>query len=68
MARLPRLVLAGQAHLVLQMGHNGAPVFEDPTDRGSYLAALREAAATESVQVHAYGLLDQGVQIGRAHV
>ena len=63
MARLPRLVLAGQAHLVLQMGHNGARVFEDAADRGSYLAALREAAATESVQVHAYALLDQGVQL-----
>lgn len=63
MARLPRLVLAGRAHLVLQMGHNGARVFEDAADRAAYLAALREAAATEPVQIHAYALLNQGVQL-----
>ncbi len=63
MARLPRLVLPGQAHLVLQVGHNGARVFADAVDRASYLAALREAARNEAVQIHAYALLDQGVQL-----
>ena len=47
MARLPRLVVAGQAHFVVQRGHGGAPVFADDSDRAAYLAALREAAATE---------------------
>jgi len=58
MARLARLVVAGQAHLVLQRGHNGARVFSDAADRAAYLAALREAAAAEAVQVHALALLD----------
>ena len=44
MARLPRLVVAGQAHFVVQRGHGGAPVFADDSDRAAYLAALREAA------------------------
>ncbi len=63
MARLPRLVVAGQAHFVVQRGHSGAPVFADDTDRAAYLAALREAAATEQVQVHAYALLPTEVQM-----
>jgi len=63
MARLPRLVVAGQAHFVVQRGHSGAPVFADDTDRAAYVAALREAAATEHVQVHAYSLLPTEVQL-----
>ncbi len=61
MARLARLVVAGQAHLVLQRGHNGARVFVDAADRATYLMALREAAAAEAVQVHALALLDSEV-------
>ena len=57
MARLPRLVVAGQAHLIVQRGHSGTAVFADEVDRAAYLAALREAAAAERVQVHAYALL-----------
>lgn len=63
MARLPRLVVAGRAHFVLQRGHSGAPVFADDTDRAAYLAALREAAASERVQVHAYALLPSEAQL-----
>jgi len=63
MSRLPRLVVAGQAHFVVQRGHSGAPVFVDDADRAAYLAALREAAATEHVQVHAYALLPTEVQL-----
>jgi putative transposase len=58
MARLPRLVLAGQAHAVAQRGLRGQPVFVDAQDRAAYIAALREAAAAEQVQVHAWALLD----------
>ena len=61
MARLARLVMAGQAHLVRQRGHNGGRVFVDAVDRGNYRAALHEAAATEAVQVHALALLDDEV-------
>jgi putative transposase len=63
MARLPRLVLPGQAHYVIQRGHGERTVFADAQDRGAYLAALREAAAAERVQVHAYALLDAEVQL-----
>ena len=61
MARLARLVMAGHAHLVRQRGHSGGPVFVDAVDRGDYQAALREAAATEAVQVHALALLGDEV-------
>ncbi len=63
MARLARLALAGQAHLVVQRGHSGQAVFADTMDRDAYLAALREAAATAQVAVHAYALLDAEVRL-----
>ena len=46
MARLPRLCLPGLPHLMRQRGHSDAAVFLDDTDRQTYHAALREAAAT----------------------
>ena len=57
MARLPRLVLAGHAHCIVQRAHSGQPIFSDQVDRAAYLDALRQAAATEHVQVHAWALL-----------
>ena len=57
MARLPRLALAGQAHLVALLGHSGQPVFIDDDDRQTFLAALRESALQQGVAVHAYTLL-----------
>jgi putative transposase len=62
-ARLPRLVVAGQAHFIVQRGHSGTAVFADEVDRAAYLAALREAAAAERVQVHAYALLPTEVML-----
>jgi putative transposase len=62
-ARLARLVLAGQAHYVIQRGHSGQPVFVDDADRQQFLAALHEAAAAERVQLHAYALLDSEVHL-----
>jgi len=66
MARLPRLEWPGQTHYLIQRGH-GAPasrgVFIDDHDRQAFLEALREAAAGERVDVHAYALLDQEVQV-----
>lgn len=63
MARLARLALAGQAHYVIQRGHAGLRVFDDEADRTVYRAALWEAAAAESVQVHAWALLEHEVQL-----
>lgn len=56
MARLPRLVIAGQLHLVMQRSHHAHPVFRCDEDFTRYLQFLREAAAASSVAVHAYAL------------
>lgn len=61
MARLPRLVLAGEAHLVIQRALEGRPAFMDDEDRACYRAALHEALATERVALHAYALLEHEV-------
>jgi putative transposase len=63
MARLPRLALGGQAHHVLQRGHNAQAVFVDDEDRRLYLSALQEAARVQAVLVHAYALLDNEVHL-----
>ena len=63
MARLPRLVAPGLAHHLLLRGHNAQPVFIDDDDRRAYLAALHEAARLHAVQLHAYALLDNQVQL-----
>lgn len=61
MARLPRLAVAGQAHLVLLGGHAGRPVARDDEDRRRFVAALRDAALEQRVAVHAWALLDDQV-------
>ncbi len=63
MARLPRLVVPGQAHHLLQRGHSAQPVFVDDEDRRQYLAALRDALRAHAVLLHAYALLDDAVQL-----
>ena len=63
MARLPRLVLPGHAHYVIQRGLPGHSAFVDEIDRRIYLAHLREAAALHRVQTHAWALLPDEVQL-----
>jgi len=66
MARLPRLALAGHAHYLIQRAHGsvaGSGVFTDTADRDSFLSALRDAVAAERVQLHAYALLPDEVQL-----
>ncbi|MBN8491282.1 MAG: transposase [Burkholderiales bacterium] len=63
MARLSRLVVPGQAHHLVQRGHNGQPVFLDEQDRRLYLEALRDALRSQGVVLHAYALQDQQVQL-----
>nr|WP_316643573.1 transposase [uncultured Roseateles sp.] len=63
MARLPRLVLGGQAHHVIQRGHNRQPVFLEDQDRRKYLEFLREVSATCKVAIHAYVLMDNHVHL-----
>lgn len=57
MARLPRLAIAGEIHLVVHSGHNRQAVFLDDEDRERFLAALREAQTREKVAIHAFALL-----------
>lgn len=56
MARLPRLAVAGFAHLVLLRGHNGQIVFGDDIDRRHFLVEVHAAFARERVALHAYAL------------
>jgi putative transposase len=63
MARLARLSIPGEVHLIVQRGHNRQPVFVDDADRHLFLTALREAAGEHGLQVHAYALLDEQVQL-----
>jgi putative transposase len=63
MARLPRLALAGHTHYVIQRGQGQRPVFADDSDRRSFLLALHEAARSSHVQVHAFALLNDEVQL-----
>jgi putative transposase len=63
MARLPRLALAGELHLVLLRGHNDQPVFADESDRLTFCELLRESAARHGVAIHAYALLSSEVHL-----
>lgn len=58
MARLPRLAVTDQPHLVLWRGHNRQPVFQDDADRQAFLDLMAEQAPREGVEVHAFALLD----------
>lgn len=55
MARLPRLVVPHQPHLVFQ--HGIESIFRDGDDNAAFLAWLREAARLFKVAIHAYVLL-----------
>lgn len=63
MARLPRLVVPGLPHLVIQRGHNDQLVFVDDADRDAYLKVLGTAAAEAGVELHAYGLQPSEVRL-----
>jgi putative transposase len=62
-ARLRRIVLPGELHVVVHRGHNGQPVFIDEHDRDAYLASVREAGREAGVAIHAYGLLTREVRL-----
>jgi putative transposase len=63
MARRPRLAIAGQAHHLLQRGHNGQAVFSDEGDCQQYLSCLHAAAREHRVQLHAYALMPDHVHL-----
>ena len=63
MARLARLCIAGQLHLVMQTARGGEPVLADAAEADTYLACMREAATAASVAVHAFVLLPTQVRL-----
>lgn len=60
MARLSRLAVAGQAHLVVLRPLAGQTLARDDEDRRRFLEALREAAAVHRVALQGFALLDDG--------
>lgn len=63
MARLPRSVVAGLPHFVIQRGLNGQAVFHDDLDRIAYRQALVQASREAGVAVHGYGLCRDEVRL-----
>ena len=63
MARLPRLVVPGLTHYVLQRGHSARAVFVDDEDRGDYVAALSDALRSHAALLQGYALLDDAVHL-----
>ena len=63
MARLARWAIAGLAHHVLLLAHNGRPVINDERDRGLFLDALRAAAEQHRVAVHGVALPAEGAHL-----
>jgi putative transposase len=63
MARLNRLVVAGQAHHVIHRAVSGGVAFADATDRQNFLQILKRCSVEHGVAVHAYVLLDHEFQL-----
>jgi len=63
MARLPRLVLADQAHHVIQRGNNRQAIVLADADRQQFLEILRDCAIASRVAVHAYVLMDNHLHL-----
>jgi putative transposase len=54
MARLPRLVLPGHAHLVVQRALPGVQAFVDDLDHRTWRAALQEGLQRHGIRLHAW--------------
>jgi putative transposase len=63
MARLPRLVVPGFPHLLIQRSRRGQPLFGDDVDRDAYRQLLRDLAPARGVAIHAYALLPEAVHL-----
>ena len=57
MARLPRLIIPGQPHHLIQRGAGRQPVFLDDEDHQRFLRHLKEGARQFKVAIHAYVLM-----------
>ncbi len=63
MARLARLSVGGQLHLMIQRVQQGQGVFAEAADRRVYLDCLAAAAASLGVAIHAYGMAATEVRL-----
>lgn len=61
MARLPRLVVANQPHLVIQHGLDQPPVFMDAQDLAHLMEVLRMGLMEEHVRLHAYAVREHEI-------
>ena len=57
MARLPRLIIPGQVHHVLQRGNNGQLIFNQPADYAFMVDILAEQLQRLDIALHAYALM-----------
>ena len=60
---MPRIVLAGQAHHVIQRGNNRQAIFFTDDDRRVFLDKLGEALGREGCALHAYVLMTNHVHL-----
>jgi len=63
MARLPRIVVPGQALHIIQRGNNRQPIFFCDKDYHLYLGYLSDAARQYDCQIHAYVLMTNHVHL-----
>lgn len=63
MARLPRNVLPGMAHHVIQRGNNRQSTFFTEGDYRQYLESLQQAAERHGCAIHAYVLMTNHVHL-----
>ena len=63
MARLPRLVVSGLPHHLIQRGNNRQSIFVDELDCSRYLSELAELTTAHAVAIHAYVLMPNHVHL-----
>ena len=63
MARLPRVVVAGAAHVVVHRARKGHKALTDSADAQQYLHSLKAAVKEYGVAVHGYGLGAEEVRL-----
>ena len=63
MARLPRINIANIPQHIVQVGHNNLNCFFDDEDYEFYLTSLKKSAEQYDVNIHAYVLLPNAVQM-----
>jgi len=63
MARMPRIIVPGQALHVIQRGNNRQAVFFAAEDYQKYLEVLAENATNTGCQLHAYVLMTNHIHL-----